>query len=74
MERIQMFDTGNFHKINEFNIITCSTIFLSGEWSSSLSNEVLGDSGFILNFDGRTIKAICLTKSSLNNFIEYLEN
>jgi hypothetical protein len=68
-----MFDKGTFTKINEFNIITCSTIFLSGSWDAKASSEVLNDNNFVLEFDGKTTKAMCLTKSSLNSFIAYLE-
>ncbi|WP_134676484.1 hypothetical protein [Ectopseudomonas khazarica] len=68
-----MFDQGTFSKIGEFNIITCSTIFLDGAWSTNKSSEILSDHKFISNFDGKTIKAICLTKTSLSNFIDYLE-
>lgn len=68
-----MFDQGTFNKITEFNIITCSTIFLNGVWDSTASAEILNDNSFVLSFDGKTIKAMCLTKSSLNSFAEYLE-
>ncbi|MGA4323369.1 hypothetical protein [Ectopseudomonas hydrolytica] len=68
-----MYDKGAFSKIGEFNIITCSTIFLDGVWSANKSSEILSDHNFITSFDGRSIKAICLTKTSLNNFIDYLE-
>jgi hypothetical protein len=68
-----MFDKGTFNKINEFNIITCSTIFLSGAWDATASSEILNDNTFVLEFDGKTTKAMCLTKSSLNSFIAYLE-
>ncbi|MDU8432762.1 hypothetical protein RYA99_26720 [Pseudomonas syringae pv. actinidifoliorum] len=68
-----MFDQGTFNKITEFNIITCSTIFLDGVWDSTASADILNDNSFVLSFDGKTIKAMCLTKSSLNSFIEYLE-
>lgn len=68
-----MFDQGTFNKITEFNIITCSTIFLNGVWDSTASAEILNDNSFVLSFDGKTIKAMCLTKSSLNSFVEYLE-
>ncbi len=68
-----MFDKGTFNKINEFNIITCSTIFLSGSWDATASSEILNENAFVLEFDGKTTKAMCLTKSSLNSFIAYLE-
>ena len=67
-----MFDLGTFSKISEFNVITCSTIFLNGAWDAKKSSEILSDNNFISDFDGKTIKAMCLTKSSLNNFIDYL--
>lgn len=69
-----MFDLGTFSKISEFNIITCSTIFLNGVWDAKIGSEILSDNNFISNFNGKTIKAICLTKAGINNFIDYLEN
>lgn len=68
-----MFDQGTFNKISEFNIITYSTIFLNDSWDSTASTEILNDNNFVLGFDGKTIKAMCLTKASLNSFIAYLE-
>ncbi|HDS0930915.1 TPA: hypothetical protein QDZ23_005677 [Pseudomonas putida] len=68
-----MFDKGTFNKINEFNIITCSTIFLNNSWEAKISHEILSDNSFVLKFDGKTTKAMCLTKSSLSSFIQYLE-
>ncbi|WP_417350083.1 hypothetical protein [Ferrimonas sp.] len=68
-----MFDLGQFSKIGDFNIIPCSTIYLDGAWDSSLSDDVLSNSNFILDFDGKTVKAICVTKSSMNIFMNYLE-
>lgn len=68
-----MFDRGTFSKINEFNIITCSTIFLSGTWDATASSDISIDNNFVLEFEGKTTKAMCLTKTSLNSFIAYLE-
>ncbi|MQQ36459.1 hypothetical protein GE543_19540 [Pseudomonas sp. SZ57] len=68
-----MFDKGTFNQITEFNIITCSTIFLNGSWDAAASAAILNDNSFVLEFDGKTIKAMCLTKSSLDSFIKYLE-
>lgn len=68
-----MFDQGSFKKISDFNVIACSTIFLNGSWDSTASSEILNDNSFVSSFYGKTIKAMCLTKSSLNSFITYLE-
>lgn len=67
-----MFDEGKFSKIGEFNIITCSTIFLDGTWNNEKSTEIINNNEFISEFEGKTIQALCLTKTSLNNFISYL--
>ena len=67
------FDLGNYKSINEFNILPCSTIFLGGVWDNGMSSEILIDHQFIEKFSGRTTKAICITKGSVNHFFNYLD-
>lgn len=67
-----LFDLKKFSEIKEFNIIPCSTIFLDGSWSNDKNDEILYDNDFILKFDANSVTAICVTKSSLNTFINYL--
>jgi len=67
-----MFDLGTFCKIDDFNIIPCSTIFLDGSWNNDKTTEILTDHNFLSKFSGNTVKAICVTKKSLNMFFNYL--
>jgi len=67
-----MFDLGSFCKIDDFNIIPCSTIFLDGSWNSAKTTEILTDHNFLSKFSGNTVKAICVTKTSLDMFFNYL--
>ncbi|HIF9313232.1 TPA: hypothetical protein ACX6Q1_001519 [Photobacterium damselae] len=66
------FDLGCYSKIEDFNIIPCSTIFLDGCWSYGMSSEILLDYEFISTFSGNTVKAICITKESMEVFFNYL--
>ncbi|GAD32235.1 conserved hypothetical protein [Photobacterium leiognathi lrivu.4.1] len=67
------FDSGVYSTIDKFNIIPCSTIFLKGSWTYGMSSDILIDHEFISKFSGKTIKAICVTKDSLEMFFNYLE-
>ena len=67
-----MFDLGTYCKIDDFNIIPCSTIFLDGSWNNDKTTEILTDHEFVSKFSGNTVKAICVTKKSLQMFFNYL--
>ncbi|WP_027469440.1 hypothetical protein [Deefgea rivuli] len=73
-ELSDLYDKNNFKKVEEFNIIPCSTIFLDGEWSGNFSDEILGDYKSLLNFKGKSIKAVCITKQSIHLLNKYLSN
>ncbi|EIV8491873.1 hypothetical protein [Vibrio parahaemolyticus] len=66
------FDMGKFSDINDFNVIPCSTIFLDGIWSDGMTSEILLDHEFVSKFSGNTVKAICITKDSVDIFFNYL--
>ncbi|GGF14366.1 hypothetical protein [Flavobacterium limi] len=67
------FDTKVYHKINDFNIIPGSTIFLNGTWTATdtaaLETEI---ENTISKFDFKKIKIVCVTKKSLQLFWQYL--
>lgn len=67
------FDNKVFYKIDDFNIIPGSTIFLDGTWNatdcSALEIEI---EDAISKFNFKKIKIICVTKKSLQLFWDYL--
>ena len=71
-ELSDLYDKNNFKKVDEFNIIPCSTIFLDGEWSVNFTDEILSDHKSLLSFKGKSIKAVCITKQSINLLNKYL--
>lgn len=66
------FDLGDYSNIKDFNIIPCSTIFLDGAWDNGMTSEILVDYEFISKFSGNTVKAVCVTKESIEIFFDYL--
>ena len=66
------FDLGKFSKIDEYNIVPCSTIFLDGIWNDGMTSEILLDHEFLSKFSGNTVRAICITKDSVDIFFDYL--
>lgn len=69
-----MYDNEIYTKVEDYNVIPCSTIFLNSFWDSRKNIEILNDCDFIDEFDALSIVAICITKTSLNNFFKYLES
>lgn len=69
-----LFDSGEFREVDEFNIIPCSTIFLDGVWDDGFSTDILNlDIEFLAGIKAKTTRMICITKNSSDKFIEYLE-
>lgn len=67
------FDSGKYKFVGEFNVIPCSSIFVSGEWTKQHSNLILSiDDSFFKSFSAKSIKAICITKASYSSFLNYL--
>lgn len=68
------FDKKVYHKIDNFNIIPGSTIFLNGTWNATdtaaLEIEI---EEAISKFTFKQIKIVCVTKKSLELFWEYLK-
>lgn len=68
------FDKKKFGTVDEFNIVPCSTIFLKEDWDDALSNAILQEPPtFYAGFEAKTIMALCITKSSYQVFVEYLQ-
>lgn len=72
-ELSDMFDAKAYGSAAEFNVIPCSSIFITGSWDSNISQSILDvDDGFLKSFNAKSIKAICLTKATLSSFLKYL--
>jgi hypothetical protein len=67
------FDEGVFYNIEDFNIIPTGTIFYDNNITSD--KETIYDDIKELhnNFDFKDLKLICISKKSLNLFIDYLK-
>lgn len=73
-ELSDMFDNNQFKSASEFNIIPCSSIFITDEWNQEISRSILEvEESFFTALEAKSLKAICLTKASLNSFLNYLE-
>lgn len=68
-----MYDVGKYTKVEDYNVIPCSTIYLSSVWDDAENSKVISDNDFLKQFGGVSVNAICITKASLDNFIKYLE-
>ena len=69
-----LFDSGKFRAVDQFNIIPCSTIFLDGVWDDDFSKKILNiDINSLTGIKAKTTRIICITKNSSDKFIEYLE-
>lgn len=61
------------HKIDDFNIIPGSTIFLDGKWIASKPATIESEiKAAITKFKFKKIKVVCITKKSLETFWDYL--
>lgn len=67
-----MYDSGKYTEVKNYNIITCSTIYLNSVWDDSENRKILNENWFLCNFEGVSVNAICITKASLKNFLKYL--
>jgi hypothetical protein len=68
-----LYNSGKYIKVEEFNIIPCSTIFLDGIWVDDYSMKILNvEIEFLKEIKAKTAKIICLTKNSNLQFMEYL--
>lgn len=68
------FIDGKYHKIEEFNIIPCSTIFIKDNTNIKDTEEVVSKvSKKVKNFKYKKIIAICINNLVKELFIQYLE-
>lgn len=69
-----LYDSKDFKKISEFNIIPCSTIFVIKDSLDNFSRKINEDNKFLMDFEGNSIRAICVTKHTFESFKSYLRN
>ena len=69
------FTRGEHHNISDFNVMPGSTLFLEGAWncinSVDLEHKI---KNLIKNFKFKKINILCVNKTSLNLFWDYLES
>lgn len=69
------YDQGQYHKIDDFNIIPCGTVFLSGKWQHFDGDVITQEvKTAISKFRFKKIRIICLTKISKQIFLDYLNS
>ena len=67
------YDKSIFAHVKDFNIIPASTIFLNNSWDSTLSANLIDNlKSFSAKIEFKKIHLICVTKSSLDMFDQYL--
>lgn len=67
-----MYDSKEYTRIERYNVVPCSTIYLDSTWDESESIKVARENEFVKDFVGMSVLAVCVTKASLKSFIEYL--
>lgn len=62
------------HKIKEFNIIPCSTIYMNENWNF-IDNEELKAKieSKIKNYDAKKLNILCVNKKSVECFLEFIK-
>ncbi|MCG7544366.1 hypothetical protein MHM93_09255 [Pseudoalteromonas sp. MM17-2] len=72
-ELSDLFDNNQFKSASEFNIIPCSSIFITDKWNADISSAILGaEEHFFSGLKAKSLKAICITKASYDSFCNYL--
>ncbi len=67
------FTNGKFRSIEEFNIMPCGTVFLSGVWEQPDYDGIRNDIIRIKDrLKGKAIYVMCLTHSSVDQFLKYI--
>lgn len=63
------------HKINEFNIIPCSTIYLKDSWEEINAEELkkILKKG-ITNKEAKKLNILCINKKSTDDFVEFIDS
>jgi hypothetical protein len=68
------FDTGIFYEIKNFNIIPSSTIFYNGIMSVDTDEILEKLESLVGTFEYQKLEIICISKKSLDLFIDYLND
>jgi len=69
------FDNEIFVKIDDFNIIPCSTIIFENQWKELNINEIkIMVNNLISGFNYSSIIVVCINKKSLTHFKAYLKS
>jgi hypothetical protein len=69
------FEDGQFHKIEEFNIIPCATIYLDGK-PDKMTTQIIENKikAILSSFSYKNIRVVCITKESVKAFWTYLKS
>jgi hypothetical protein len=70
----EMYSNDQYMKIDDFNIIPCSTIYLQENWDNKWSDELLEKIDDFKEFKGNIINFLVVTNQSLGFFETYLES
>jgi hypothetical protein len=63
------------HKIKEFNIIPCSTIYLKGSWRKIDNDELKKKlEKEIVKKEAKKLNVICINKKSVDDFIKFINS
>lgn len=62
------------NKLEDFNLIPCSTIFYYQDWEEDKQQIIDEIKEKINDYEYKNIKVICINKRFLNSFMTYLEN
>lgn len=72
-ELSDLFDNDHFKSADEFNIVPCSSIFLTGDWKHDISSQILNVEGrFFEDLEAKSVKSICISKATYSVFLKYL--
>jgi len=68
------FDNGIFYQVKDFNIIPSSTIFYNGAMSVDIEDILEKVEPLVDKFEFQKLEIICISKKSLDLFLDYLED
>lgn len=73
-ELANLYDDSKYGTIEEYNIIPCSTIFLSNNWNEQFITDLLKSTNELKGFEAKKVDLIILTKLKILNFINFLNS
>ncbi|CAH6823335.1 conserved hypothetical protein [Vibrio chagasii] len=68
----EMYDEGDYTHVKDYKIIPCSTIFLNSIWDNEENSKILNENDFLKNYECSSLDAVCISKTSLELFKDYL--